>query len=169
MAVMLRGNKAPGQPLCQVCYPVWHRSSFLPVAVRVLRLLQRTYSGGGDSGLVVLIGVATAHLPATLHQHLDPVFVRVIHIQQVHELIFDMAPKGLLLDVPLHIPNPPDALHRQLNVQAMERDERQLHFVEQLGPFRRNLRGLVGPDVLDQSDFVHGWAFCRVSDDGSLS
>lgn len=166
---MLKGNRAPGQSLCQVCYPVWHR--FVISAGRSAHpaSIPGEYLSEGESGLVVLIGVAPAQHPATLQQRLDPVLIRVVDIQQVHELIFDMAAEGLFLDVPLHIPNPPDALHRQLNVQAMEGDERQLHFVEQLGPFGRNLRGLVGPDVLDQSDFVHGWAFYRVSDGGSLS
>jgi hypothetical protein len=122
-----------------------------------------------DSRLIVLIGVAAAQFPSTFEQHVDPVLIGIVDVQQVHELIFDVTAKGLLFNVPLNVPDSPGALIGQLNVQAMEGHERQLDLIQKLRPFRRNFGGLMGPDVFDQSNIVHGWAFSGVSGDGSLS
>jgi len=76
------------------------------------------------SGLVVFIGVAPAQFPAAFEQHIDPVFVGVVYIEEIHELILNVATEGLLFDVPFNVTNAPGALIGELNVQTMKRDER---------------------------------------------
>jgi len=76
------------------------------------------------SGLVVLVGITPAQFPAAFEQHIDPVFVGVVYIEEIHELILDVTAEGLLFHVPFNITDAPGALIGKLNVQTMKRDER---------------------------------------------